>query len=104
MQAQIQALLVAQEGVVVSRIEVSIEVTKLQLFDRVAGKMSEFIIACNRMRIREEVVEEYIQWISSYMQRELADVWKENILDDLESENLEYKIVEEFLVDLKKEI
>lgn len=28
---------------------------------------------------------------------------KENILEDLESENLEYETTEEFLVDLKKE-
>jgi len=32
-----------------------------------------------------------------------VDVWKENILEDLESENLEYEIVGEFLTDLKKE-
>ena len=31
------------------------------------------------------------------------DVWKENILEDFELGNLEYKTAEEFLVDLKKE-
>jgi len=30
-------------------------------------------------------------------------VWKENVLEDLETGNLEHEIVEEFLVDLKKE-
>jgi len=30
-------------------------------------------------------------------------VWKENILEDLEAEILEYEIVGEFLVDLRKE-
>jgi len=30
-------------------------------------------------------------------------VWKENILEDLKSENLEYEMVEEFLANLEKE-
>ena len=38
----------------------------------------------------------YIQWGS-------ADIWKENVLKDLEAEELEYAIVEEFLAELKKE-
>ena len=29
-------------------------------------------------------------------------MWKQNILEDLESENLEYEIAEEFLANLKK--
>ena len=33
----------------------------------------------------------------------LTDVWKENILEDSETKELEYVIVREFLVDLKKE-
>ena len=39
----------------------------------------------------------------SYMQEISADVWKENILENLESGNLEYEIAEEFLAELKKE-
>ena len=39
----------------------------------------------------------------SYMQEISADVWKENILENLESRNLEYEIAEEFLAELKKE-
>ena len=31
------------------------------------------------------------------------DIWKENVLEDLESGNLEYETREEFLVDFKKE-
>jgi len=37
------------------------------------------------------------------VQRELADIWKENVLKDLETGSLEYEIVEEFLADLRKE-
>jgi len=38
----------------------------------------------------------------SYVQGDSVDVWKENILEDLEAELLEYKIVKEFLVEIKK--
>ena len=38
-----------------------------------------------------------------YVQRESVNIWKENIIKDLESRELEYVIVEEFLIDLKKE-
>ena len=47
------------------------------MFDGTPGKISGFIMACKlyiRMKIREVVVEEQIQWILSYLQGELADV------------------------------
>jgi len=37
------------------------------------------------------------------MQEGLVDIWKENIMEDLEEGSLEYKVVGEFLADLKKE-
>jgi len=36
------------------------------------------------------------------VQRRSADVWKENILEDLETEILKYETVGEFLLDIKK--
>ena len=53
--------------------------------------------------MREVTVEEQIQWILSYVQRGLADIWKKNIIENLESEELEYVTVGEFMMDLKKE-
>jgi len=38
-----------------------------------------------------------------YVQRELADIWKKNILEDLEAGELEVPIVGDFLTKLKKE-
>ena len=35
--------------------------------------------------------------------RGLVDIWKENILEDLKEGLLEYKIAEEFLVNIRKE-
>ncbi len=38
-----------------------------------------------------------------YVQREVANIWKENVLEDLEEGLLEYEIVEEFLAEIRKE-
>ena len=55
------------------------------------------------MKIKGKVVEKQIQQILLYIQEELADVWKENILKDLKVKLLEYKIVGKFLANIKKE-
>ena len=39
----------------------------------------------------------------SYVQKGLADVWKENMLEELEAEELEFEIVGEYLAEIKKE-
>ena len=38
-----------------------------------------------------------------YIQGGSADIWKENILEELETGEIEYEIMEEFLTVLKKE-
>ena len=38
----------------------------------------------------------------SYVQEGSADIWKENMLEELEVEELEFETVEEFLVEIKK--
>ena len=40
--------------------------------------------------------------MQSYVQEGSADIWKENMLEDLELGNLEYETAEKFLADLKK--
>jgi len=70
------------------------------------SKVAGFITACKlyiRMRMREEPVEGQVQWILLYVQRGTADVWKENIMEELKAGELEYETVEEFLISLKKE-
>jgi len=56
-----------------------------------------------KMKMREVAVEEQIQWVLSYMQGRSADVWKENVLEELEEGELEYKSVGDFLAAIKKE-
>ena len=81
------------------------EMAKLVIFNKEAGKVEGFVIACRlylRMKMKETTVEEQVQWILSYVQRGSADIWKENIIKELETGEMEYKTVEEFLTALKK--
>ena len=55
------------------------------------------------MKMRGATVEKQVQWVLSYIQKELADIWKENIMEDLKRGLLNYKVVGEFLADLKEE-
>jgi len=48
-------------------------------------------------------VEEQIQWVLSYVQGEVADVWKKNVLEELKARKLEFETVGEFLAEIKKE-
>ena len=52
--------------------------------------------------MREVVVEKQIQQVLSYVQEGSADIWKENVLENLDAEELDYVTVGEFLADLKK--
>jgi len=83
MQVQIQALLVVQEGVgaggeaVGSNMRSHMEVAKPAIFNGEAGKVGGFITACRlylRMKMRENTVEEQVQWMLLYMQGGSVDV------------------------------
>ena len=110
MQVQIQTLLAGGAGRgetaprEVGRSE-GAEVAKPQIFDRTTARVAGFITACKlyiRMRMREEPVEGQIQWILSYVQGGTADVWKENVMEELEAGKIEYETAKEFLMSLKK--
>ena len=61
-----------------------------------SGKVARFITACKLyicMKMKRVTVEEQIQWVLLYIQRGSADMWKKNVLEKLEAEELEFKIV-----------
>ena len=83
------------------------EVAKPAIFNGEAGKVGGFVIACRlylRMKMREATVEEQVQWVLSYVQGGSADIWKENVMEELETGEIEYETIEEFLTSLKKEL
>ena len=84
----------------------NIEMVNPPMFNGEASRVGGFITVCRlylRMRMRGATVEEQIQWVLLYVQRGLANVWKENLLEDLELRELEFGLAEEFLLELKKE-
>jgi len=83
MQAQIQALLMAQGGAGVggeargSNMGSHMEVAKPAIFNGEVAKVGGFITACRlflRMKLKGATVEEQVQWVLSYVQGGSADV------------------------------
>ena len=114
MQAQIQALLAAgggeagatEIGMTGSNMGPHMEVAKPAIFNGEAGKVGGFVTVCRlylRMKMREAIVEEQVFWILSHIQRGLVDIWKENMMEELEAGEIEYETVEKFLISVKKE-
>jgi len=110
MQVQIQALLAAtgrtEREMMGPNMGPHMKVAKLAIFNGEAEKVGEFVIACRlylRMKMREATVEKQVQWVLSYIQEGSADIWNENIMEELEAEEMEYETVEEFLTALKRE-
>ena len=112
MQAQIQALLAAveggarQEGAVGSSLGSHMEMAKPAIFNGEAGKVGGFVMACRlylKMKMREAILEEQVIWTLSYVQGGTADIWKENVIEELEAGEMEYELIEEFFTSMKKE-
>ena len=112
MQAQIQALLAqaggagGERGAVGSNMGSHMEVAKPAIFNRETERVGGFITACRlyiKMKLRGNMVEEQVQWVLTYVQGGSADVWKENMVEELESGEVEYESVEELFTCLKKE-
>jgi len=83
-----------------------VEVAKPAIFNGETGKVGGFVTACRlylKMKMREATVEEQVFWVLSHMQGGTADIWKENVMEELEAGEMEYETVEELLTALKKE-
>jgi len=82
------------------------EMAKPQTFDGTPLKVSRFIGVCKlytRMRLRESAVEEQIEWILSYVQGGSADIWKENVIEELKAGEIEFELAGEFLAEIRRE-
>jgi len=88
------------------RIAEETEVAKPQIFDGTPSKVSGFVGACRiyiKTRLREVSVEAQINWVLSYVQGGSVDIWKENISEELETGEIKFESVGEFLAEIKKE-
>ena len=82
-----------------------IEVAKPAIFSGEAGRVEGFVNACKlyiRMKMGGMSVVEQIYWILSHIQGGSADIWKENVMEELEAGEIEYETAEDFLVVLKE--
>jgi len=69
-------------------------------------KVSGFVGAYKlyiKMRLRKSSVEEQVQWILSYVQGGLADIWKENVIEELETGEIKFESAGEFLAEIRRE-
>jgi len=112
MQAQIQTLLAAQGGAtgggatVESNLGSHMEMAKPAIFNGETGKVGGFVTACRsylKMKMRGGTVEEQVIWVLSYVQGGSVDIWKENVMEELEAGEMEYESIEEFFMSMKKE-
>ena len=95
-----------ERGTTGSNMGSHVEVAKPAIFNGEAGKVGGFVMACRlylRMKMRESLVEEQVFWVLSHVQGGSADIWKENVMEELEAGETEYETAEELLTVLKKE-
>ena len=82
------------------------KMAKPAIFNGEAGKVGGFVTACRsylKMKMRTGTVEEQVIWVLSYVQRGSADIWKENVMKELEAGKIEYESIEKFFTSMKKE-
>ena len=80
------------------------EVARPQVF---SGKMEEVSAFVNmarlyiRMKMMEEVTATQVAWVLSYVQGGIAEVWKDNLLDELAKGESEVESVEQLFTKIK---
>ena len=94
-----------ERGMTGSNMRPHMEVAKPAIFNGEAGKVGGFVTMCRlylRMKMRDVMVEEQVFWILLHIQGGLVDIWKENVMEELEAGEIEYETMEEFLISVKK--
>jgi len=99
LQQQVNTMLLHQQG---SRVEVA----KPQVFGRKMKEVSAFINAAHlylRMKMTDEVATTQVAWVLLYVQRGVAEAWKDNLLDKLAKGELEVDTVEKLFTKIRND-
>jgi len=89
-----------------SRGQMQREIAKSPLFNREKEKVVGFINACClyiNMRIKRSGEEEKISWVLMYVQGEVAEVWKENVLEEKRQRISAVETVKELFTKMREE-
>ena len=82
------------------------EVAKSPLFSGKMEKVGVFVNVAHlylRIKIIEKSESTKMAWVLSYVQREIAEAWKDNLLDELSKRESEVEMVEELFSKMKNE-
>jgi len=83
-----------------------VEVARPQVF---SGKMEEVSVFVNavclyiRIKVTEEVAVTQVAWVLSYVQREIVEAWKDNLLDELAKRESEVESVEQLFTKIRND-
>jgi len=83
-----------------------VEIAKSLLSSRRIEEVSTFVNAAYlylRIKITEEPESTKMAWVLSYVQEEVAEAWKDNLLDELLKGELEVKTIEELFSKMRNE-
>ena len=83
-----------------------VEIAKSLLSSRRIEEVSTFVNAAYlylRIKITEEPESTKMTWVLSYVQEEVAEAWKDNLLDELLKGELEVKTIEELFSKMRNE-
>ena len=99
LQQQVNTMLLQQQG---SRVEVA----RPQVFSEKMEEVSVFVNVVRlyiRMKITEEAAATQVAWVLSYVQRGIAEAWKDNLLDELAKGELEVESVEQLFTKIRND-
>jgi len=97
LQQQVNTMLLQQQG---SRVEV----TRPQVFSGRMEEVSAFVDAAQlyiRMKMTEEAAATQVAWVLSYVQGGVAEVWKDDLLDELAKGESEVETAEQLFTKIR---
>jgi len=83
-----------------------VEVARPQVFSRKMEEVSTFVNAARlyiRIKMTEKVGAIQVAWVLSYMQGGIAEVWKDNLLDELAKGESEVELAEQLFAKIRND-